>query len=164
MKVKIRPVKPIPFTKIGYDKLVDEKRKFIQERPTAVAELKRAREMGDLSENGAYKGARFKLSHIDRKIRELDHLIKYAQIVQSTQSDVVEIGSTVTISSEALEQTFTIVGSFESNPGNGTISHKSPLGQALLGKKQGDIVVVETPGGNKQYIVSRISVSPEEVS
>lgn len=150
-------MKKIPFTKSGYDKLVEEKNRLITSRPEAVAELKRAREMGDLSENGAYKGARFKLSDIDRRLRQIDHLLKHAQIVMSLQQDVIEIGSRVFIKNKDGEQTFQIVGSFESNPSLGTISHKSPIGSALIGKRVGDEVTIAVPNGIIIYKIVSIT-------
>ncbi|MDE2025461.1 MAG: transcription elongation factor GreA [Patescibacteria group bacterium] len=150
-------MKRIPFTQTGYDKLLTEKGQLVASRPVAVEELKRAREMGDLSENGAYKGARFKLSDIDRRIRHLDHLIKHAHIVSSSQTDTVEIGCMVVVASEGSQQTFSIVGSFESNPSNGTISHKSPIGNALIGKKIGEQVTVSVPKGIVTYTIISIT-------
>lgn len=150
-------MKRIPFTKAGYQKLLDEKKQLTDSRPAAVEELKRAREMGDLSENGAYKGARFKLSDIDRRMRHLDHLLKHANVVELSQIDTVDIGCTVLVQSEGREQSFSIVGSFESNPSEGTISHKSPIGSALLGKRAGETVTVVVPNGTRVYTVLRIT-------
>jgi transcription elongation factor GreA len=150
-------MKHIPFTRVGYEKILEEKKSLLSSRPDAVAELKRAREMGDLSENGAYKGARFKLSDIDRRLRHLEHLIKNAQVIESVQSDSIEIGCTVVITNGSEEQTFRIVGSFESNPGKGTISHKSPIGSALIGKKAGEEVKIHIPSGTVTYKIIQIT-------
>ena len=88
----------ILFTKEGYENLKIELQKAEEKRPKAVATLSRARAMGDLSENGFYKGARFELNDLDRKIRHLKRLIQEGQVIQKpTNNDYVQIGHTVTI-------------------------------------------------------------------
>lgn len=86
------------FTKEGYDKLKMELDEAIRKRPEAVATLARARGMGDLSENGFYKGARFELSDLDRKIRHLKHILEDAKIIQKPKDNtIVQLGHTVTL-------------------------------------------------------------------
>lgn len=86
------------FTQQGFDKLKADLKEAEEKRPEAVATLARARTMGDLSENGFYKGARFELNDLDRKIRHLTRLIKEGRIIQKpTQNDFVQIGHTVTL-------------------------------------------------------------------
>lgn len=88
----------ILFTKEGYEKLKKDLKAAEKKRPETVATLAKARAMGDLSENGFYKGARFELNDLDRKIRHLRHLIKEGQIIQKpTNNDFVQIGHTVTL-------------------------------------------------------------------
>lgn len=88
----------ILFTKKGFEKLKKDLKEAEEKRPIAVDALVRARAMGDLSENGFYKGARFELNDLDRKIRHLRHLIKEGQIIQKpTNNDFVQIGHTVTL-------------------------------------------------------------------
>ena len=86
----------ILFTKDGYDKLENDLKQAEEKRPEAVATLSKARAMGDLSENGFYKGARFELNDLDRKIRHLKHLISEGQVIQKpTHNEFVQIGHTV---------------------------------------------------------------------
>lgn len=86
------------FTKEGFEKLKSDLKTAEEKRPEVVATLSRARAMGDLSENGFYKGARFELSDLDRKIRHLKRLISEGRVIQKpTNNDFVQIGHTVTL-------------------------------------------------------------------
>lgn len=141
--------KPILMTQEGLDNLQKEKEELEKNRPDAVADLKKAREMGDLSENGYYKSARAKLSSIDHRLRYLTHVIRFAKVHQASTSGLVELGAIVRLKTEQGEITYTIVGEHEANPTEKKISHLSPLGKALLGKQIGDIVIIQTPSGQK---------------
>lgn len=147
----------IPFTKAGLDKITAERDKFAAERPDAVAHLQKAREMGDLSENGYYKESRARLSFIDGRLRYLERIIKSAVIMPRASGDVITFGSRVKISDGQKELEFTIVGSFESDPNQKTISAKAPLGQTLMGKKAGDEISVTTPNGETKYKILSVS-------
>jgi transcription elongation factor GreA len=147
---------PIPFTKEGYSKLLEEKATLLSERPEAVDHLKKAREMGDLSENGYYKASRQRLSFLDARIRRVERLIKLGVIVAPSGSGTVEIGATVRITDGKKEYEYTIVGGYESDPSQKTISHISPLGRALMGKRIGDEVTVQAPKGNSTYKITGI--------
>lgn len=146
----------IIFTPKGYQELLEKKQKLLNERPDAVEHLRKAREMGDLSENGYYKAARARLSFIDAQLRRLDDLIRRARVVEKEQTSRVEIGSVVTIRDQETEATYTIAGSHESDPANHIISHLSPIGKALMGKMQGETVEVQTPSGIKRFIIQSI--------
>ncbi len=148
--------KSVAFTQEGYNALLERKEKLLKERPGAVAELKRAREMGDLSENGAYKGARFKLSQIDRDLRFVEDLLKKAYVSTATTVGFVDIGTTVVVSTDNKTLTYAIVGGYESNPLEGKISHISPLGKSLLGKKIGDSITISAPKGEVTYTILEI--------
>ena len=148
--------KKIQFTQEGLENLKIEQTKLLQERPDAVLELKKAREMGDLSENGAYKGARFKLSQIDRRLRELQYLLRYAD-VQETPEGIVGLNTLVTVSDDVHEKQFHIVGEHEANPLNGKISPRSPIGSQLMGRRKGERVVIQTPKGIITYIIVSIA-------
>jgi transcription elongation factor GreA len=147
----------IPFTKEGYQNLLDEKAKFMAERPDAVENLRKSREMGDLSENGYYKASRARLSFLDSRIRRVERLIRLGRIVQSTNSGMVEIGSHVTITDGKKEYEYSIVGGYESDPSKKTISHISPIGRALLGKRERDTVKVIIPSGTAGYTIVKIT-------
>lgn len=158
--MKIPPKKPdrIPFTQKGYDDMQEEQKKLLSQRPEAVEHLRKAREMGDLRENGYYKASRQRLSFLDARLKRLDRILKQAVIVEKSASDKVEIGSTVEFTDEANTfYTYMIVGGYESNPAQGTISYVSPLGKALMGHKQSDSVSVLTPRGTKTYVLHRVS-------
>jgi transcription elongation factor GreA len=146
----------IPFTEEGYRKLLEEKSRLHSERPAAVEHLRKAREMGDLSENGYYKASRARLSFLDARIRRVDRLVKLAVVVKSGGSGVVEIGSRIVVTDGKKERELTVVGGYESDPAQNTISHISPIGRALLGKKAGDRVEVHAPAGTLSYTVLKV--------
>lgn len=131
-------MKQILFTKKGYEDKQKEYEELLASRPAAVKDLARAREMGDLSENGYYKSARFKLSDIDRNLRQLKHLLKIAKVHENMSNNIIDIGSTATLQLGNTTKTYAIVGTYEANPSSGAISSSSPLGRILLGKKVGD--------------------------
>jgi transcription elongation factor GreA len=143
MKKLLRKREPqIPFSKEGYQKLLEDRKKFLAARPEAVRNLAEARAMGDLSENGYYKASRQQLSFLDSRIRRVERLIKLAKIMEPTS---------VKISDGTAEYEYHIVGGYESDPTKNTISQQSPLGRAIAGKKAGDVVEVITPKGIKKY-------------
>jgi transcription elongation factor GreA len=146
----------ILFTREGYEKIAQEKKKLLNDRLDAVEHLRKAREMGDLSENGYYKAARQRLSFIDAQLRKIHRLMSLAQVVPAVYTGVVNIGSTVTIHDEEGEQTYTIVGGYESDPLNNAISYMSPIGKALMNKKEGESVEVKVPSGIKRITIRRI--------
>lgn len=139
-----QPMKTYHFTKEGYKKLEEEKEKLLTERPFIVSEVKRARELGDLSENGLYKSSKMRLNQIDGRVFRITNMLKYTKIIEKKHSAVVELGSTIEISDGTKSYTYSIVGSEEANPKEGKISNVSPLGKALLGKKVGDRVEVNS--------------------
>jgi transcription elongation factor GreA len=134
-----------------------ERSQLLSERPEAVDHLKKAREMGDLSENGYYKASRARLSFLDSRIRRVERLIKLAVIVEPSGSDYVQIGTTVRVSDGKADHEYTIVGGYESDPSKKTISHISPLGKALMGKRVHDVVEVFAPRGAIRYTIEKIS-------
>lgn len=157
---KIYPRKEprIPFTKEGYQKILQEKEELFSQRPEAVEHLRKSREMGDLSENGYYKASRARLSFLDARLRRVDRLIRLGFIVESTGSNSIEIGSRVAITDGKNQLEYTIVGGYESDPSKQTISYLSPLGKALMGKRVNETVTVHAPSGSKSYTI--LSVYP----
>ena len=149
-------MKTIVFTKEGFENLKKEQQELILKRKGAVETLKKAREMGDLSENGYYKAAKFELVNIDRRLRQLEYYIRYAKVASSSNIDVVEIGSKVIIDDLKEKKEYRIVGEYESNPMEGRLSHKSPLGSKLVGKKVGEKVIISTVLGDTTYVVTKI--------
>lgn len=131
----------ILFTQTGYAELADKLAKLRLKREEVLPRLVRAREMGDLSENGAYKAARFELSDTDRAIRQVERLIKYGRAVAPKADGTVGIGNKATLKkADGKVVTYEIVGTYEADPLRGKISIESPVGQELLGKKTGEVV------------------------
>lgn len=155
-KIFIKKEARIPFTKPGYEKVLDEKAKLISERPEVVEHLRKAREMGDLSENGYYKASRAKLSFLDSRIRYLERLTRLGIIVKTSGSNQIEIGSNVLLSNGKNQFNYTVVGGYESDPSKNLISHISPLGKMIMGKKVGDVVEVYAPAGKQIYTILKI--------
>ncbi len=156
---KLSVPKPIPFTKKGYQNLLNEQKILQKERLVAVSELQRAREMGDLKENGFYRGAKFKLISIDRRLRELTYLIRYGKVIEQIQQiNTINIGSEITVKEGESIRKFILVGEFEANPLENKLSHKSPIGRELLGKKVGETVIIRIPSGEVTYKVLSISL------
>ena len=119
--------------------------------------LKRAKELGDLSENAEYIEAREEQSRIETHILELEEIIRHASLItKNGDHQTVKIGSTIQVSRDGKKMKFTIVGANETRPEQGFISNESPLGRAFLEKKAGDTVGVETPNGSVQYKVLAI--------
>jgi len=156
MKTMPPPPKRIPFTQVGYQKILDEKAKLLAERPDAVEHLNKARGMGDLSENGYYHAAKSRLRGIDSRLRHLELLVRLGKIVEAATDGMVHFGNTAVITDGTKQYEFTVVGGYESNPTEKTVSHISPIGKALMNKKVGDDVVVYAPSGTKHYTVVSI--------
>ena len=125
-------------------------------RAEVAKRLKRAKELGDLSENAEYIEAREEQGHVEKKIFELEDMVKNAVLIKKLGKDLVSIGSTVKVKKDGKEFTFTIVGANEAKPEEGFISNESPLGSAFLKKKIGDEAVVEAPIGKVRYKITAI--------
>ncbi|HUW22132.1 MAG TPA: transcription elongation factor GreA [Candidatus Bathyarchaeia archaeon] len=142
--------------------LNDLKSEFVrlkdEKRPEIVERLAVARDQGDLSENQEYSRAREDLALIDGRIDEIRDVIANAVVIKGKGSngECVGIGSKVTVQLDNQEIVFHLVGEWEADPSSQKISHKSPLGQKLLGKKSGAEVEVEAPIGKLIYRIIRI--------
>jgi len=155
-------IKQILFTKSGLQKLIDELKQLQINRKPALKNLQDARSLGDLSENGAYRAARWKLSSIDSRIRYLEKTLRYAVVKEITNSDTVQIGSFVTVVNDENEVTYEIVGGHESDISSNKISCYSPLGRALIYHKVNEKIVVKTPSGEQTYsIIAILSQEPQ---
>ncbi|MBI2552596.1 transcription elongation factor GreA [Candidatus Uhrbacteria bacterium] len=148
---------PVQVTQEGLEKLKQElqylksvKRKEIAER------LEAAKALGDLSENADYQQAKEDSAWTEGRVNELGGLISRAVIAGAPTAGIVSIGSTVTVSSGAQNRVFTIVGATEADPSHGKISADSPIGAALLGFKEGEDVLINTPAGAVRYKVVKI--------
>lgn len=133
-----------------YDGLVQVK------RPAAVARLSDARDLGDLSENSEYAAAKQDLSFIDGRILELEEILHGAKVITSHKKGQVDVGCKVTLHVDGKREIFTVVGEWEADPKEKKISHESPLGKALMGKKVGEKVEVEAPAGRILYKILHI--------
>ena len=126
-----------------YDDLVNNR------RPAIIRTVALAREEGDLRENSGYHAARHDQTMIEGRIRQLEDMLKRVEVIDANAAaksgGLVRLGTTVTLEIDGDEETYTIVGSVESNPLEGRISDKSPWGQALLGAKVGQTVNIQTP-------------------
>lgn len=135
----------------------------VNKRREVAQKIKEAREQGDLSENAEYDAAKDEQRDIEARIEEIDKILRNAEVVveDEVDVDVINIGCKVKIYDveydEELE--YKIVGSAEANSLKGRISNESPLGKALLGKRAGDIVNVETHSGTIQYKILEIQKS-----
>jgi len=150
----------IHITKEGYEDLRLELERLLTEERKAISErIKTAKEHGDLSENSEYSDAKEQQSFVEGRIIELEHIIKNAEIIEDNHSgcEAVDFGCTVHLSSEVAELKYKIVGSVEANPEKGLISNESPIGKALLGKKQGEEVEVSVPAGITKYKIKKIN-------
>jgi len=128
-------------------------------RPQVIEAIKDARAQGDLSENADYDAARNDQAVLEARIKELEYMIDHAKIIEEVKDGSIGIGSTVTICyvEDEEEEEYKIVGSLEANPFENKISNESPIGKAVLNKKVGDIVSVESPNGS--YDVKILAVS-----
>lgn len=134
-----------------YDELVNSK------RPKLVDRLANARSQGDLSENADYQSAREELEFLDGRIEELEGVLKNASVAPSASANSgVGLGTKVTVKVGGKETIFDIVGEWEADPINKRISHQSPLGLALIGKKIGEFAEVEAPAGRVKYEILAI--------
>lgn len=147
-------------TREGAEKLRTELDELVNvKRPELAQRLKDAIAMGDLRENADYHDAKEQQAFLEGRIRYLEGLLRDAEIVDENElpADVVRVGCEVTIQEEDFEpETYRIVGAAEADPGEGAISNESPLGAALLGKKPGQKVKVETPSGMLEFKIKSI--------
>jgi transcription elongation factor GreA len=144
-----------------FDELAKELEHLKTVRRSEIAKnLEYARSLGDLSENAEYQEARELQAATEERIRKLEELVKRATIVtDGKKKDIVGFGSAVTIKKEGSEEAheYKIVGSEEADMRERKLSHVSPLGAALMGKKKGDVFTFETPGGKQTYTVHKVA-------
>jgi transcription elongation factor GreA len=147
-------------TSEGREQLERELRQLIEvQRPEIAQKLKEAVAQGDLKENADYHDAKERQGFIEGKIQDIEVKLRTAVIIErDDNSDIVQIGDTVTIREDGTkeDETYTIVGAAEAQPTEGKISNESPIGKALLGAKKGDKVVVQTPDGKIKFKVRKI--------
>lgn len=126
-------------------------------REELAQRLRSAIQMGDLSENADYHKAKEDQAFLEGRIQEIEATLRMATIVEKKQSDVVMVGSSVTVQEEGFDpETFSMVGAKEADPRNNKISNESPIGSALMGHKAGDVVEAQTPGGSVKFKIVKV--------
>lgn len=148
----------IQFTAAGLSEIQSEVAELKNTKlPAAIERVARARDFGDLSENAEYHAAKEELAFIEGRIEELENIIAKAFVINKPKvSEAIDIGCRVTVEMNGSEHTYEIVGEWEADPIKKKISHTSPLGQALVGKKKGDKVEFEAPAGKVIYKIKKI--------
>lgn len=150
----------VPVTREGLERLRAELQELKEvRRPAIVAALAEARSHGDLRENAGYDAAKHDQAMTEKRIADLDALLRQAVVLDDTQdgrTDVVRIGSTVVVDVEGDEERYTIVGAIEAKPTQGLISNESPVGSAILGLRPGDEASAAAPHGTMRIRVLRI--------
>jgi len=150
----------IPLTQAGLRELKEEHQRLVEKkRPGVVERIVRARDIGDMGQDNELAQAKQELAFIDGRINELEEVINRATVVNGDhlKCKTVAFGCKVTVEVRKKKQIFHLVGEWEADPASLKISHQSPLGQALLGKKVGDKVEVEAPVGKLIYTVVKIN-------
>ena len=152
--------KELYLTQEGLDELRKELDELIQvKRPEVITALKDARAQGDLSENAEYDAARTEQAIVESRIKELEAMLERAVIITKVDTDVVSIGTKVTIEyvDDEEEEEYSIVGSSEADPFTNKISNESPIAKAIMGLKVGSVVSVESPNG--KYDVKILAIN-----
>ena len=150
--------KKIQVTKEGLDSIKDELDILIEvKRPKVVERLSNARTQGDLAENSDYHNAKDELKFLDGRIAELEDVLKNSEVLsQGSNGGGISVGTKVTLKTNGQKHIFHIVGEWEADPIQKKISHTSPLGHALIGKRVGEKVEVEAPVGKVIYEILSI--------
>ena len=152
--------KPVYLTQKGLEELKAELDDLINvKRPANIQSIKEARSLGDLSENADYDAARNEQAVLEGRIKKIEQMLENYEIIEEVSKDKVSLGSTVSIRSiDEDDETdeYMIVGSQEADPFASKISNESPIAQALMNHKVGEIVVVESPNGSYQVEITEI--------
>lgn len=146
-----------PITQEGFASMQSELSDLEATLKTAILELTRTRELGDLSENSAYRLAKSAVRRLESRIRYLKKIIDHATILQPPSKNSVGLGNTVKIREGMQYETYIIVDSVEADILKGKLSLHAPLGKALLGAKKGHIVVYHTPSGKREVEIISIA-------
>ncbi|MCH4164646.1 MAG: transcription elongation factor GreA [Lentilactobacillus diolivorans] len=150
-----------PMTAEGRDKLKNELEDLkVNQRPKVVKRIKIARSYGDLSENSEYESAKDEQSMLESRITTIEHMLQYAEIIDSNASDKdeVTVGKRVTFQELPDEEpeTYQIVGAAEADPMSGKISNDSPIAKGLLGHRLNDQVTIQIPAGNMKVKITKV--------
>lgn len=153
--------KKYPMTIEGKEKLEYELNELkTTKRKEIVERIKVARGFGDLSENSEYESAREEQAFIEGRIQKLEHMLQYAEIidVDNVKEGEITLGRTVLFKElpDGFEEEYKIVGAAEADPFEGKISNESPIAKALIGKTAGELVTIETPGGEMEVEILKV--------
>lgn len=149
--------KTFRLTKEGVAELEKELAELHKQRVEIADAIRIAREFGDLAENTEYQSSRAAQERNDARISEIEHVLQNVELIKAPRAGAkVQLGSKVTLKGDKGNKEFQIVGTIEADPLNGKISDESPIGQALLGKKEGDQVEIKTPAETATYTVAAI--------
>lgn len=152
--------KEIYLTEKGLDEIKKELDFLkLEKRPEVILALKEARAQGDLSENSEYDAARNEQALVESKIAELEKMVENAVVIKEVDTDKVSIGTSVKIEyvDDGETESYMVVGSKEADPFENKIFNESPIAQAIMGKKIGDVVSVASPNG--QYSVKILEIA-----
>lgn len=152
--------KELYLTQEGLDEIKKELDELkLVRRPEVITALKDARAQGDLSENAEYDAARTEQAIVESRIKELEVMIENAIVITNVNTDVVSIGTKVTLEyiDEEEEEEYSIVGSQEADPFTNKISNESPIAKAIMGLKVGSVVSVDSPNG--KYDVKILAIN-----
>lgn len=145
-------------TKDGIAELQREHDNLVGKRADIADAIKTARELGDLAENAEYQSARAEQDKNEARITEIQHILQNVEVIKAPRGAAkVQLGSTVKLKGGGKAKEFQVVGTVEADPLNGKISDESPIGQALLGKKVGEDVEIQTPAETTKYKVVSIA-------
>jgi len=155
-------VEKVPMTHEGFTTMHEEVRVMKQEeRPRIIRAIEEARAHGDLSENAEYHAAKEAQGWNETRIQEMEDKLSRAEVIDPTKlsGDTVKFGAKLVLIDEdnEAEVKYQIVGDFEADVKKGRISISSPIARALIGKKQGDTVEVNTPGGGRSYEIKKVA-------
>jgi transcription elongation factor GreA len=150
--------KQFHLTKEGIDELTREHKDLVAQRGPVAERIKAAREFGDLAENAEYISAREEQERVEGRIAEIENVLQNGEVIKKPRGDSkVQLGSKVSLKANGKTKSFQVVGTVEADPINGKISDESPIGKALLGKKEGDEVEIVTPVEACTYKIVNIS-------
>lgn len=149
--------KQFHLTKEGIEELRTELDQRVSVRGDIAERIKTAREFGDLSENAEYSSARQEQEQNEARIAEIENILMNAEVISKPRGGKVVLGSVVKLKSGSKLKQFQVVGTVEADPLNGKISDESPIGKALLGKKEGEKVEIKTPAESAMYTIAEIA-------
>jgi len=159
----LKTMATIPITKKGAEKLKEELHRLkTVDRPSVINAIAEARAQGDLSENAEYDAAKDRQGFIEGRIQEVESKLSMAQIIDPSAVDAdgkVVFGATVMLEEESTSEQvkYQIVGEDEADLKLGLINISSPIARALIGKEEGDLAIVQAPGGEKRYEIVSVS-------